>query len=129
MGLLLLRIAVGATAIIHGGVLLNNHPHPIILDWVVGLAVIAAAAFVLIGLLTPVMGTLTGLGIISTSLSRHPEATLSTVMLFDPKTSDILVLTMAAAIVFLGPGAFSLDARLFGRREIIIPPSAHSPRS
>ena len=125
MGLLLLRIAVGATAMIHGGVLLNNHPHPIILDWVVGLAVIAAAAFVLIGFLTPVMGTLTGIGLIGTSLSRLPESTLSTVMLFDPKTSDILAFTMAAAIVFLGPGAFSLDARLFGRREIIIPPSSH----
>jgi uncharacterized membrane protein YphA (DoxX/SURF4 family) len=28
---------------------------------------------------------------------------------------------IAAAVVCLGPGAFSLDARLFGRREIIIP--------
>jgi len=25
------------------------------------------------------------------------------------------------ALVCLGPGAFSLDARLFGRRELIIP--------
>jgi hypothetical protein len=32
------------------------------------------------------------------------------------------------AVVFLGPGAFSLDARLFGRREIIIPPVSRSPR-
>ena len=129
VGLLLLRVAVGATAIIHGGVLLSNNAHPIILDWVVGLVVIAAAAFVLIGFLTPAMGTLTGIGLIGTSLSRLPESTLSTIMVFDPKTSDILAFTMAAAIVFLGPGAFSLDARLFGRREIIIPPSSHSPRS
>ena len=34
---------------------------------------------------------------------------------------------MAAAIVFLGPGAFSVDARLFGRREIIIPPPLGAP--
>jgi hypothetical protein len=31
-----------------------------------------------------------------------------------------MVLTVAG----LGPGAFSVDARLFGRREIIIPPPA-----
>jgi hypothetical protein len=36
---------------------------------------------------------------------------------------------MSAALVLLGPGAFSLDARLFGRREIIIPEGGgHSPR-
>lgn len=28
---------------------------------------------------------------------------------------------ICVALVLLGPGAFSLDARLFGRREIIIP--------
>jgi hypothetical protein len=32
-----------------------------------------------------------------------------------------LVASDAAAIVLLGPGAFSVEARLFGRREIIIP--------
>jgi hypothetical protein len=31
---------------------------------------------------------------------------------------------MLVTIIGLGPGAFSLDARMFGRREIIIPPRA-----
>jgi hypothetical protein len=34
----------------------------------------------------------------------------------------------ATAIALLGPGAFSLDARLFGRREILIPPDPRSPK-
>ena len=79
---------------------------------------VAAAVFVVIGLLTPVMGTITGLGIIGTSLSETHE---STARLLHSNSPEILTLTMAVAIVFLGPGAFSLDARLFGRREIIIP--------
>jgi hypothetical protein len=33
----------------------------------------------------------------------------------------------AAALALLGPGAFSLDGRLFGRREIVIPPSSRPP--
>jgi hypothetical protein len=31
---------------------------------------------------------------------------------------------LAAAVLCLGPGAFSVDARLFGRREVIIPHSS-----
>jgi uncharacterized membrane protein YphA (DoxX/SURF4 family) len=113
-----LRIAVGVNSIIYGGVYLSNRAHPVILELAAGLIVVAAAAFVLIGLLTPVMGTITGLGVIGTTLSGTPE---STARLLSSNSSEILILAMAAAIVFLGPGAFSLDARLFGRREIIIP--------
>jgi hypothetical protein len=36
---------------------------------------------------------------------------------------------MAIATAFLGPGAFSLDARMFGRREIVIPESSHLKKS
>ena len=118
MGLLLLRIAVGVRSMIHGGVYLSNHTHPVILEWAAGL-VVAAAVFVLIGLLTPVMGTITGLGVVGTSLAR----------LLDSNSPEILLLTMAAAIVFLGPGAFSLDARLFGRREIIIPATSRPSKA
>ena len=117
MGLLLLRIGVGVTAIVHGGVYLTSHNHAVILEWAVGL-IVAAAVFVVVGLLTPVMGAITGLGIIGTSLPGTPE---SRARLLDSNSPEILILTMAVAIVFLGPGGFSLDARLFGRREIIIP--------
>jgi uncharacterized membrane protein YphA (DoxX/SURF4 family) len=113
-----LRIAVGVNSIIYGGVYLSNRAHPVILELAAGLIVVAAAAFVLIGLLTPVMGTITGLGVIGTSLSGTPE---SAARLLSSNSSEILILTMTAAIFFLGPGAFSLDARPFGRREIIIP--------
>lgn len=33
----------------------------------------------------------------------------------------------AIAIALIGPGAFSVDARLFGRREILIPHDGRSP--
>jgi uncharacterized membrane protein YphA (DoxX/SURF4 family) len=49
--------------------------------------------------------------------------------LLNAKPSQILATTIAVSIALLGPGAFSVDARLFGRREIIIPPSSDSPKS
>jgi len=36
-------------------------------------------------------------------------------------STAFILAAISAALVLLGPGAFSLDARLFGRREIIIP--------
>jgi uncharacterized membrane protein YphA (DoxX/SURF4 family) len=126
VGLLLLRIAVGVAAIVQGGVYLSDRAHPVIVYSVIGVIVAAAGALVLIGFLTPVTGMLTGMGIVGTEISRLPE---SAPMLLDSKMSEILALAISAAIVLLGPGAFSLDARLFGHREIIIPPSSPSPKT
>ena len=42
--------------------------------------------------------------------------------LFSSRIACFLAMSIAIALVFLGPGAFSIDARLFGRREIVIPP-------
>jgi uncharacterized membrane protein YphA (DoxX/SURF4 family) len=121
-----LRLAVAATAIIQGGVSLGSRAHPTALDWAGSLGVIASATLVLIGFLTPVMSVLTGIAIIGSSLSPLLESAPISVR---PNLSEILVVTMAAAIACLGPGAFSLDARIFGRREIIIPPSSNPPQS
>ena len=31
------------------------------------------------------------------------------------------VIVLALAVAFLGPGAYSIDSRMFGRRKILIP--------
>ena len=50
---------------------------------------------------------------------------VAAIFVFDARLSLILLMAMTVAIFLLGPGAYSLDARLFGRREIIIPPLIH----
>ncbi len=49
--------------------------------------------------------------------------------LFETRMTSTLALVIAAAVVCLGPGAFSVDARLFGRREVIIPKHLHDSES
>lgn len=44
---------------------------------------------------------------------------------FEVMLPSLFAVTIGAAIGCIGPGAFSIDARMFGRREIIIP---HIPR-
>jgi hypothetical protein len=48
--------------------------------------------------------------------------------LFAVKPTTAFATVIAVALVCLGPGAFSLDARLFGRREIIIPKASPSSK-
>lgn len=79
---------------------------------------LAAGAALIIGLLTPVAALLTGLAAIGEGFSLLP-APVSNIA--DSKLAVILIATVAVAIACLGPGSFSVDARLFGRREIIIP--------
>jgi uncharacterized membrane protein YphA (DoxX/SURF4 family) len=87
---------------------------------------LATAALVLIGFLTPLVGTLISVEVIGNLIWRPLAPSLTAL---DEKPFEALLLTMAIAIVLLGPGAFSLDSRLFGRREIIIPPRSHPPKS
>jgi uncharacterized membrane protein YphA (DoxX/SURF4 family) len=119
VGLLLLRAAVGAVVAAQGVVSLVEGVNLKLGTWLTGLAVAACGVSLLIGFLTPLASFLAFLGSLSVALSWIPAPAPN---FFDDGLSVILVIIMSAAVLLIGPGAFSLDARLFGRREIIIPP-------
>ena len=85
------------------------------------MAIVAFASGVtlLAGIITPIAALVAGLGAIASGFSFLPAPPVSN--LADSKLAVILIAIVATAIACLGPGAFSVDARLFGRREIIIP--------
>lgn len=118
-----MRVAIGVVALLQAGFYLANGANSTTGIWLSGLIGLAAGAALLVGILTPVAGIVVGLGIIGIGFSFFAPPVPN---LFDQKLSAVLAAIIAAAIVFLGPGAFSVDARLFGRREIIIPPRAKS---
>src|SRR5216684_708669 len=112
VGLLLLRLAVGLTAVIEGAVHIGRD-NPTLLMWVVGLLAIASGSCLLAGFLTPVACVLVGLAAICLAFSSFPSPAPD---LFNAALPTVLLVVVAAAVVFLGPGALSLDARRFGRR-------------
>jgi uncharacterized membrane protein YphA (DoxX/SURF4 family) len=84
------------------------------------LSAIIAGLLLTIGLITPVVAFLVVLSAAGVALALLP---LCAPYLFDSRVSETFALANLLAVLLLGPGAFSIDARLFGRREIIIPPS------
>lgn len=104
-GLLLLRGAV-AIPLIHAGLLTAPSPTPVIVELVAA----GAATLLLIGLWTPFAGGLVAVTELGLALS-HPA---------DPWTVFRFGV-IGAALAMLGPGGCSVDARLFGRKQIEIP--------
>lgn len=121
-GLLMLRTAVGLVTAWQGARLVATAGSA----WLqsgAGVTVIVVAAALIVGLLTPCAAALVAIGAtLSATRGGMP------IMVAHDGLAHGLVLIDALSLVLLGPGAFSLDARLFGPREIHIEPDHASPR-
>jgi uncharacterized membrane protein YphA (DoxX/SURF4 family) len=115
IGLIFLRLIVAVNAIICAiDALVRPNSHAIS-AWAVGLLAIAVGAAIFVGFLTPAASAAATVGYLMTGVSPSlANNYISAITAFN-------LAAISAALVLLGPGAFSLDARLFGRREIIIP--------
>jgi uncharacterized membrane protein YphA (DoxX/SURF4 family) len=106
-GLLIMRIVAGATLIYDAVYTLREGPTTPAA--VLAVLTIAASLLLVVGLYTPLAGTLVAiLGLLS-AISQPAE-----------RTAAILLAAIGAALALLGPGAWSIDARLFGWKRIDI---------
>jgi uncharacterized membrane protein YphA (DoxX/SURF4 family) len=78
---------------------------------------LASGVSLLIGYLTPFGSAIACIVIVCGDL---PCCRTAARYFFDIKLETALAVCIASALVCLGPGAFSVDARRFGRREIDI---------
>ena len=106
VGLLLLRLLAGFSVTARALTRLRIGP-PIGSATLEGL-MIAAGLLLLAGLWTPISGSLLAVLELGSVLSEQPA---------DPST-DLILGIIGIALALLGPGAYSVDARLFGWRRI-----------
>jgi len=102
-----MRLVVGIALVVRGIIELQSAP-PVSLS-VIHVLAIAAGILLLAGLWTPIAGVLLAIIEICSAFT-HPH---------DP-WSHILLGTLGAALAMLGPGTWSVDARLFGWKRIDI---------
>lgn len=88
------------------GLLTASLPALVILQLVAA----GAAALLLVGFSTPIAGVLMAIAELYLAFSHCNDPWL-----------HILLGTLGASLAMLGPGAWSVDARLFGRKRIQIP--------
>jgi uncharacterized membrane protein YphA (DoxX/SURF4 family) len=121
-----MRAVVGVAAAAQGILYLVHGSNRTLAMLPVFLMLAGCGACLLIGFLTPVVSIAIAILSLTMTLSKPPIVAGNpldgTLALFE-------LVVMAVAIALLGPGAFSLDARLFGRHEIVIPPSSRTPES
>ena len=89
---------------------------PLGLPAIVQLVAAGAATLLLVGFWTPVAGVLMAVAELCLAFSHS----IDLAHFSDPRMHIVLA-TLGAALAMLGPGAWSMDARLFGRKRIQIP--------
>jgi uncharacterized membrane protein YphA (DoxX/SURF4 family) len=125
VALLLLRAIVGLTAIVQGFLYLSRGGRSSAGGLLFGALLAISGVCLMIGFLTPIASIVAGIGCVASNISWLPAPVTT---LFDGRLVSLEMVVMAVSIALLGPGAFALDARLFGRREIVIPPAPRDPK-
>jgi putative oxidoreductase len=109
-GLFLLRLALGCASISVAA--LQLLAGVVLFGEVVLFVQIVSAGLLLLGFYTPIVGIILAVVELEGAVVYEGQLALT----------DLLLAAIAVTLVMTGPGAWSIDARLFGRRRIDVAP-------
>ena len=115
-GLLLMRVVAGSVLVVPAGIRLWADPP--ILATIIASALLVCGILLIVGLWTPVVGVSVALVEAWKLLTLRGDRPLW-----------LMLATVSVALAMLGPGLWSVDARLFGWRRVEAPPRRNNPGS
>jgi len=117
-GILLLRAAAASGLIVQGIAYFADDREPGLLSLILAVIAVVLGALLLVGCLTRFVAVVAALLCLASMFACFPGPRAG---IFESRTTAAFAIVTAMALACLGAGAFSVDARLFGRREVIIP--------
>ena len=123
-GLLLLRLAVGVALLALGSAGVTTGGVSSLVARGLGASALLTGGALVVGFLTPGAGVVAA--VLGLAGAARPDLASSLELECGPSAA-LLIAVLSAAVALVGPGAFSIDARLFGRREIVLPPASRHP--
>ncbi len=112
---------MGAALLALGSAGVNTGGPPSLVTRGLGASALLAGGALGVGILTPGAGMVAAVvGLVG---AARPDLA-SSGGLECGQNAALLIAVLSAAVALVGPGAFSVDARLFGRREIVLPPAS-----
>ena len=113
MGLLLMRLVIGCVLVVRASLRLWGDPPPNIT--ITAVILLVAGFLLVLGLWTPIVGTSVAVIEVWKILTQPGDRWLW-----------LLLGTAGVALAMLGPGRWSIDARLFGWKRVEAPPRQRS---